>query len=115
MNREANNPNRSLYDNNKEVYRLLRYGVNVKVEASVVTDNIKLINWTQPDKNDFAIAEEVMLHGNQERRPGPLHQRHRGRRNRGSRKSIYSAAIFNAFLSRQETARSVDMISPNVK
>ncbi len=69
MKREANNPNRSLYDNNKEVYRLLRYGVNVKVEASVVTDNIKLINWTQPDKNDFAIAEEETLHGNQERRP----------------------------------------------
>ena len=30
---EANNPNRSLYDNNKAVYSLLRYGVDVKVEV----------------------------------------------------------------------------------
>jgi type I site-specific restriction-modification system R (restriction) subunit len=30
---EALNPNRSLYDNNKEVYSLLRYGV--QVQASV--------------------------------------------------------------------------------
>jgi type I restriction enzyme R subunit len=66
---EANNPNRSLYDNNKEVYRLLRYGVDVKVEASAVTDNIKLINWAEPEKNDFAFAEEVTLLGPLERRP----------------------------------------------
>ncbi len=30
---EADNPNRSLYDNNKAVYGLLRYGVPVKIEA----------------------------------------------------------------------------------
>lgn len=30
---EAGNPNRSLYDNNKAVYGLLRYGVDVKIEA----------------------------------------------------------------------------------
>jgi type I restriction enzyme R subunit len=30
---EAENPNRSLYDNNKAVYSLLRYGVPVKIEA----------------------------------------------------------------------------------
>lgn len=66
---EANNPNRSLYDNNREVYRLLRYGVDVKVEAGAVTDNIKLVNWTEPERNDFAIAEEVTLRGNLERRP----------------------------------------------
>jgi type I restriction enzyme R subunit len=27
---EAGNPNRSLYDNNKEVYSLLRYGIQVQ-------------------------------------------------------------------------------------
>lgn len=66
---EANNPNRSLYDNNKKVYSLLRYGVPVKVEAGKNTETIKLIDWTNPEKNDFAIAEEVTLHGNLERRP----------------------------------------------
>jgi type I restriction enzyme, R subunit len=66
---EAENPNRSLYDNNKEVYSLLRYGVPVKIEAGKVTETVHVINWEQPEKNDFYIAEEVTLHGNLERRP----------------------------------------------
>lgn len=66
---EANNPNRSLYDNNKAVYNLLRYGVPVKTEAGKATETVELINWKSPDKNDFAIAEEVTLSGNHERRP----------------------------------------------
>lgn len=66
---EADNPNRSLYDNNKAVYGLLRYGVPVKVEAGKVTETVKLINWDDPELNDFAIAEEVTLKGNFERRP----------------------------------------------
>lgn len=41
---EAENPNRSLYENNKAVYALLRYGVPVKIEAGKVTDTVKLIN-----------------------------------------------------------------------
>ena len=66
---EADNPNRSLYDNNKAVYSLLRYGVPVKIEAGKVTETVKLINWEQPQKNDFVIVEEVTLRGNHERRP----------------------------------------------
>lgn len=66
---EANNPNRSLYDNNKSVYSLLRYGVPVKTEAGGLTDTIWLVDWKNPEKNHFAIAEEVTLLGNQERRP----------------------------------------------
>jgi len=66
---EAENSNRSLYDNNKAVYSLLRYGVPVKTEAGKVTETVKLINWEQPDENDFAIAEEVTLRGSLERRP----------------------------------------------
>src|SRR5438270_291445 len=49
----------SLYDNNKAVYSLLRYGVDLKTEAGQPHDNIKLIDWKHPEKNDFAIAEEV--------------------------------------------------------
>jgi type I restriction enzyme R subunit len=66
---EANNPNRSLYDNNMAVYGMLRYGVDAKVDASAVSDIIKLINWDNPEINHFAIAEEVTLRGNLERRP----------------------------------------------
>src|SRR4051812_42493725 len=40
---EADNPNRSLYGNNHAVYRLLRYGVPVKLEASTNTETVHLI------------------------------------------------------------------------
>ena len=72
---EADHPNRSLYDNNKAVYSLLRYGVPVKIEAGKVTETVKLIDWAQPLANDFTIAEEVTLRngtkglGGHERRP----------------------------------------------
>ena len=66
---EADNHSRGLYGNNKAVYDLLRYGVPVKIEAGKPTETVNLINWAEPDKNDFAIAEEVTLHGNHERRP----------------------------------------------
>jgi type I restriction enzyme R subunit len=66
---EADNHDRGLYDNNKAVYKLLRYGVPVKTEAGKVTETVHLINWKDPSKNDFAIAEEVTLKGGHERRP----------------------------------------------
>jgi type I restriction enzyme R subunit len=66
---EADNHNRSLYGNNQAVYNLLRYGVRVKIEAGKVTETVHLINWKEPTKNDFAIAEEVTLKGGSERRP----------------------------------------------
>ena len=66
---EADNHNRSLYANNHAVYALLRYGVPVKIEAGKVTESVHLIDWEHPENNDFAIAEEVTLHGNHERRP----------------------------------------------
>jgi type I restriction enzyme, R subunit len=66
---EADSHNRTLYDNNQAVYNLLRYGVPVKTEAGKVTETVHLVNWREPEKNDFAIAEEVTLKGNLERRP----------------------------------------------
>ena len=66
---EADNHSRGLYGNNKAVYNLLRYGVPVKVEAGQATEPVHLINWAEPLKNHFAIAEEVTLRGNLERRP----------------------------------------------
>ena len=66
---EAGNYSRTLYGNNRAVYSLLRYGVPVKVEAGKVTETVRLINWDEPEENDFAVAEEVTLKGNLERRP----------------------------------------------
>ena len=67
--RDAHNPTRSLYENNKAVYEQLRYGVKVKTEAGQATETVWLIDWDNPQANDFAIAEEVTLKGNAERRP----------------------------------------------
>ena len=39
------------------------------IEAGKVTETVHLVNWKEPGKNDFAIAEEVTLRGNHERRP----------------------------------------------
>ena len=66
---EANNYNRNLTGNNEAVYKLLRYGVQVKTDPGKPTETVKLINWKDPEKNDFALAEEVTLKGNHERRP----------------------------------------------
>jgi type I restriction enzyme, R subunit len=66
---EADNHNRTLYGNNQAVYGLLRYGVSVKIEAGKVTETVRLVNWREPEENEFAIAEEVTLKGNHERRP----------------------------------------------
>jgi type I restriction enzyme, R subunit len=58
-----------LYEANRRVYSLLRYGVQVKAAADLPTTTISLIDWDNPEANDFAIAEEVTLKGAQERRP----------------------------------------------
>ena len=58
-----------LYDANKEVYTLLRYGVNVQAEVTEKKKMVHLIDWANPMENDFQIAEEVTIHGASDRRP----------------------------------------------
>lgn len=60
---------KNLYDANKEVYRLLRYGVKVKAGASEQNQTVWLIDWQHPDNNDFALAEEVTIQGEHKKRP----------------------------------------------
>jgi len=61
---------RGLYANNRQVYGLLRYGVKVQAAAGEHHATVHLMNWQEPEKNDFAIAEEVtLLRGGHERRP----------------------------------------------
>jgi type I restriction enzyme R subunit len=66
---EAIHPQRSLYDNNEAVYQLLRYPVQVKAAGDAEYQNVELINWKEPERNHFAIAEEVTLKVGLERRP----------------------------------------------
>ena len=60
---------KNLYDANKAVYRLLRYGVKVKEGAGEQTQTVWLIDWDNPDNNHFAIAEEVTIQGEHKKRP----------------------------------------------
>jgi len=59
----------TLYQANLRTYQLLRYGVSVQVAAGKPHDTVHLVDWERPEKNDFALAEEVTLRGGCERRP----------------------------------------------
>ncbi len=58
-----------LYPANMRTYQLLRYGVPVQTAAGQPNQTVHLIDWEHPEKNDFALAEEVTLRGGYERRP----------------------------------------------
>lgn len=60
---------KNLYDANREVYSLLRYGMKVHPEVSAQMLTVWLIDWKNPDQNDFAIAEEVTVAGEHTKRP----------------------------------------------
>ncbi|MCY3770986.1 MAG: type I restriction endonuclease subunit R [Gemmatimonadetes bacterium] len=60
---------RTLYDSNRETYEMLRYGVKVQPEVGEQTITVWLIDWENPENNDFAIAEEVTVVGEHTRRP----------------------------------------------
>jgi type I restriction enzyme R subunit len=57
----AANTGRGLYDRNHDVYELLRYGVKVKPDTGEHTQTVWLIDWENPENNDFGIAEEVTV------------------------------------------------------
>jgi type I restriction enzyme R subunit len=60
---------RTLYDANREVYGLLRYGVKVKPDVGEQNVSIWLIDWTNSGNNDFSVAEEVTVFGVNDKRP----------------------------------------------
>ena len=58
-----------LYEANREVYDLLRYGVKVKPDVGEQTETVWLIDWNNPDANHFVVAEEVTVLGQHTKRP----------------------------------------------
>ncbi|OFT64457.1 type I restriction endonuclease subunit R [Corynebacterium sp. HMSC05D03] len=59
----------SLYEANRNVYSLLRYGVKVKRNASENFETIWLIDWDNSEANHFVVAEEVSIKGKNTKRP----------------------------------------------
>jgi len=60
---------RTLYEANREVYDLLRYGVKVKRGVGELFETVWLVDWSNPGANHFAIAEEVSIKGEHTKRP----------------------------------------------
>jgi type I restriction enzyme R subunit len=65
----VNDQSRSLYDVNKDVYSLLRYGITVQPDIGRNRETVWLLDWQNPLENDFAIAEEVTISGIHKKRP----------------------------------------------
>lgn len=58
-----------LYEANRDVYGLLRYGVKIKPGIGEHTETVELIDWKNPQANHFAVAEEVTVLGQHTKRP----------------------------------------------
>ncbi|MEA5533712.1 HsdR family type I site-specific deoxyribonuclease [Crocosphaera sp. XPORK-15E] len=69
LNKTAKDQSLDLYYVNKNVYSLLRYGIKIKPEAGTNTQTVCLIDWENPENNHFAIAEEVTIKGENNKRP----------------------------------------------
>jgi len=69
LKKTTSNQTKSLYDLNKETYGLLRYGISLKENVGDKKQTIQFINWNEPQKNDFYIAEEVTIQGQYDKRP----------------------------------------------
>lgn len=66
----ANTNAGNLYDRNKAMYSLLRYGVKARPELGEHFETIFPIDWQNWERNEFGIAEEVTLtQGKNARRP----------------------------------------------
>lgn len=60
----------TLYQANLRTYRLLRYSIAVQLAAGQPHETVHLVDWEHPERNDFALAEEVTLkRGGYQRRP----------------------------------------------
>ncbi len=59
---------KTLYETNLATYNLLRYGIQVQTGAGRAHETVHLIDWGDPENNDFSLAEEVTLKTGNERR-----------------------------------------------
>jgi len=60
---------KTLYEANRAVYDLLRYGVKVKGSVTDQFETVWLIDWKNRDANHFVVVEEVAIAGAHNKRP----------------------------------------------
>ena len=65
----STNLQQGLYHANKGVYSLLKYGAKVKESADQSPKTVYFINFADIHQNDFYVAEEVTVVGNNTKRP----------------------------------------------
>lgn len=65
----AGNQVQTPYTVNKAVYSVLRYGAKVQPDVGENRKDVYFIDWKNPLNNDFAIAEEVSIKGENKKRP----------------------------------------------
>lgn len=63
LQRTANDSGKTLYEKNKAVYSLLRYGIGVKTSQGTHEVKVNVIDWKNLNANHFSFAEEVSLTG----------------------------------------------------
>lgn len=63
LQRTANDSGKTLYERNKGVYALLRYGIGVKTGQGSKEVKVYFIDWKNLSANHFSFAEEVSLSG----------------------------------------------------
>jgi len=65
----AHNETKSLYEVNKEVYNLLKYGKGISMYVGEKERQVYFIDYEDYSNNDFYVAEEVTIKGQNEKRP----------------------------------------------
>lgn len=58
-----------IYEANRDVYGLLRYGMKIRPGAGEPTETVWLIDWKNPEANHFVVVEEVTVAGHHTKRP----------------------------------------------
>lgn len=69
LKREAGCAKGKLYQANKDFYQRLKYGLPLAENADSKPVTVELVDYENPRNNDFAIAEEVTIKGELEKRP----------------------------------------------
>jgi len=63
LDKVATDTSKSIYDRNREVYELLRYGIKLLPAMGENNVTVWLIDWKHPHNNHFCVAEEVSVRG----------------------------------------------------
>lgn len=69
LKKTAGNQQSTLYEMNKEIYDRLRYGISLHEELGKQNQKVHFIDWDYPENNQFAVAEEVTIKGQRNKRP----------------------------------------------